>query len=252
MKPHRYAISFGSVCRHIARCRGALLELSLAYALISVGLTALARLSPWFLAGSLLVYLAFGSMISTVLEERADPAQGSGLRLLLRPGMWRRNGLPFRVAVGLYGRLTLFAVGWMIILLLLAGMLGAGSFRVSAEAGSAFAGPQIHPGWLGLLLLLLTLPPVAYLRERFVRHADINATPSHPPCRTDRILWYALLSILFLGYVSLRAALMRLPFPVGPILGSSAVALFTIFLAACELRFIEAHRTLAGSAASVT
>lgn len=252
MKKHRYAISFGSVCRHIARHRGALLELSISYVLISIGLAALARFSPWFLVGSLLVYLAFGSMISTTLEERADPPQGRGLRLLLRPGSWRRNGLPFRVALALYGRLTLFAVGWMILLLLLAGMLGAGNFSVTAQAGSASALPQIRPGWLGLLLPLLTLPPVAYLRWRFLRRADINAAPSYPPRRTDRILWYTLLLVLLPGYLSLRGALMLLPFPMGPILGSSALSALTIFLAACELGFMEAHRAPAGSTASVS
>jgi hypothetical protein len=251
MKKHRYAISFGSVCRHIGDRRGALSELSIAYALISVGLAALTYLSPWFLAGSLLVYLAFSSTISTTLEECADPTRGGGLRLLLRPARWRRNGLPFHVAIALYGRLTLFAVAWMILLLLLAGMLGAGTLSITAAAAGTSAVPQIQPHWLGLLLPLLTLPPVAYLRERFVRRAGIKAPPTHPPGRTDRILWYGLLSVLLLGYVNLRGALMPLPFPLGPILGSSVVAVLTIFLAACELRFMQRHAALAESPASV-
>ena len=96
----RFSSYFFRARRRIARRSQTLAELSFVYIMLSLGFSAAARHSQIVMFCSSLMYIAFGYMIWTVLENAADTHEGSGFRLLAAPARWRRNGVEFLRGLG--------------------------------------------------------------------------------------------------------------------------------------------------------
>jgi hypothetical protein len=236
---HRYATYFDVAWRRILRRRQTLGELSISYTAASLTIALLIRQSMWMLGCAALVYIAFGYMIWTTLENTESSEKGSGFHLLLHPRHWHRNGISFRAGIGTYLLSALFAVVWMTTVLLLTTVAGAGHFIVMESSPQAL--PSVHPRWFILVLLPCAVLPIAFVHRQLAKRAGSSPVPTHPILPLDRIVWSGLVTVGILVYIGIRGLLIHLPFPFGQVLISSLALFLTMSIAAFELTFMDEH-----------
>jgi hypothetical protein len=241
LKNHRYAASFGSIGNRLVRRRQALIELGIAYVLAATGLAALVSLSQMFVLVALMIYLAFGSMIWTVLDQPADPGTGSGIKLLLQPGRWRRRGMNYRSTLSVYFYLSIFSVIWMMLVFGFVSASGIGHISID-QSVPGMGTPNFKPTWVGLLLLPVIFGPVALVYRRLVRGRGDDEALASPRRKRDRVLWNVCIFAGFAVYLASRGLLMHLPFPLGQFISSTYILLLTSIIAAGEITFLEAQR----------
>lgn len=227
----------------IARRRRTLSEIGLAYVAISLLIASFAPHSELVLFVGCVIYIAFGYMIWTVLENAEQTGEGNGFRLMTSPTRWRRNGVNFLHGLGILVASMLFAAVWMAFVMLFVLIASRGAIRFDIIEPAHIQIPMVHPLWTAIFIVPALTVPVIYVHKMLLRRAKRPHLPTHSMHATDRILWGAVIVLCFFFYVKIRGLLAFLPFPVGPICSSLLALFLTMFMAAFEIGFMEERAT---------
>jgi len=206
----------------------------------SLGIAVFVKQSIWILGCAAFVYIAFGYMIWTTLENVGSTEKGSGFNLLLTPSRWRRNGVSFTTGIGAYLFSMLFAVVWMAFVLVSMTLLHVGTFA-AAHNPATLAFPQIHPLSIVPILLIFVILPITCVHRALMRRAGVSHVPTHPVLHVDRMIWSGVVICGIFFYLGIRGLVMHLPFPFGQMLISTLALMLTTGIAACELTFMDEH-----------
>ena len=227
--------------RRIALRSQGLMELSLAWMVWTVLLAVASEHSIMLRLCGSIVYLAFGYMIWTILEEKADSSEGSGYRLMANPTRWRRNGLAFFHGFAAIVLAAAFCIIWGCLLFLVLFFASAGQVSFATVNIGHIPIPVTQPLWLSLVLLPSIVVPALIVHRALHLHMRRGYVTAVPRDEIDRILWINVIILGVIGYAYLRTVFLHFPYLLGQVFSSVVVLTFTIAIAACELSFLADH-----------